>query len=101
QDVARAYAAGSDNRQQYAGTRPLCPKSNVGPGGPCCPRCNKSGKIARVCRDPTNAKIANVARDQRGGQTGQKDECGAQGHFRRYSPKRKNNLKNNNNNRGN
>nr|GEZ15768.1 putative reverse transcriptase domain-containing protein [Tanacetum cinerariifolium] len=26
QDVARAYVAGSGNRQQYAGPRPLCPK---------------------------------------------------------------------------
>nr|GEX42003.1 putative reverse transcriptase domain-containing protein [Tanacetum cinerariifolium] len=27
QDVARAYAAGSGNRQQYAGSRPLCPNA--------------------------------------------------------------------------
>nr|GFA92506.1 hypothetical protein [Tanacetum cinerariifolium] len=63
QDVARAYAARSGNRQQSL----------------------------------TNANVAN---NQRGNGAGQKVtcyECGAQGHFKRYCPK----LKNNNNNRGN
>nr|GFA01781.1 hypothetical protein [Tanacetum cinerariifolium] len=63
QDVARAYAAGSGNRQQSS----------------------------------TNANVAN---NQRGNGAGQKVtcyECGAQGHFKRYCPK----LKNNNNNSGN
>nr|GEZ31321.1 reverse transcriptase domain-containing protein [Tanacetum cinerariifolium] len=60
QDVARAYAAGSGNRQQ----------------------------------SPTNANVAN---NQRGNEAGQKVtcyECGAQGHFKRYCPKLKNNNKN-------
>nr|GEV44826.1 reverse transcriptase domain-containing protein [Tanacetum cinerariifolium] len=39
QDEARAYAAGSGNRQQYAGSRPLCPKCNFNHDGPCTPRC--------------------------------------------------------------
>nr|GFA65855.1 hypothetical protein [Tanacetum cinerariifolium] len=63
QDVARAYATGSGNRQQ----------------------------------SPTNANVTN---NQRGNGAGQKVtcyECEAQGHFKRYCPK----LKNNNNNRGN
>nr|GFC97379.1 reverse transcriptase domain-containing protein [Tanacetum cinerariifolium] len=37
QDVARAYAAGSSNRQQCAGSRPLCPKCNFNHDGPCTP----------------------------------------------------------------
>nr|GFC85564.1 hypothetical protein [Tanacetum cinerariifolium] len=41
QDVVRAYAAGSDNRQQYAGSRPLYPKCNFNHDGPCIPRCYK------------------------------------------------------------
>nr|GEX41431.1 hypothetical protein [Tanacetum cinerariifolium] len=100
QDVARAYAAGSDNRQQYAGSRPLYPKCNFNHDGPCIPRCykyNKIGHLARDCRSPTNANVAN---NQRGNGAGQKAtcyECGAQGHFKRNWPKRKNN----NNNRGN
>nr|GFB14403.1 hypothetical protein [Tanacetum cinerariifolium] len=101
QDVARAYAAGSDNRQQYAGSRSLCPKCNFNHDGPCFPRCykcNKIGHLARDCRSPTNANVAN---NQRGNGVGQKAtcyECGAQGHFKRNCPKLKNN---NNNTRGN
>nr|GFA37737.1 hypothetical protein [Tanacetum cinerariifolium] len=99
QDVARAYAAGSGNRQQYAGSRPLCPKCNFNHDGPCTPRCykcNNSGHLSRDCRSPTNANVAN---NQRGNGAGQKVTCyeyRAQGHFKRYCPKLKNN-----NNRGN
>nr|GFA55515.1 putative reverse transcriptase domain-containing protein [Tanacetum cinerariifolium] len=99
QDVARAYAAGSSNRQQYAGSRPLCPKCNFNHDGPCIPRCykcNKIGHLARDCRSPTNANVAN---NQKGNGAGQKVtcyECGAQGHFKRNCPKLKNNNNNNN-----
>nr|GEW09703.1 putative reverse transcriptase domain-containing protein [Tanacetum cinerariifolium] len=65
QDVARAYAAGSDNRQQYAGSRPLCPKCNFNHDDPCIPRCykcNKIGYLACDCRSPTNANVANNQR---------------------------------------
>nr|GFB11902.1 putative reverse transcriptase domain-containing protein [Tanacetum cinerariifolium] len=80
QDVARGYAAGSGNRQQYAGPRPLCPKYNFNHDGPCIPRCykcNKIGHLAHDCRSPTNANVAN---NQRGkgvcsGQCRDKPEC--------------------------
>nr|GEY14022.1 reverse transcriptase domain-containing protein [Tanacetum cinerariifolium] len=91
---------GSGNRQQYTGSRPLYPKCNFNHDGPCTPRCynyNKIGHLSRNCRSPTNS---NVAKNQRGNEAGQKVtyyECGAQGHFKRYCPK----LKNNKNNRGN
>nr|GFB92652.1 hypothetical protein [Tanacetum cinerariifolium] len=104
QDVARAYAAGSDNRKQYARSRPMCPKCDFNHDGPCIPRCykcNKIGHLARDCRSPTNANVAN---NQKGNGTGQKAtcyECGAQGHFKRNCPKLKNNNNNNNNNYGN
>nr|GEX61853.1 putative reverse transcriptase domain-containing protein [Tanacetum cinerariifolium] len=93
QDVARAYAAGSGNRQQYARSRPLCPKCNFNHDGPCTPRCykcNKIGHLARTvgaqqmpmlptiggvigrdwplssyCRSPTNANVANNRRGNR------------------------------------
>nr|GFC04164.1 hypothetical protein [Tanacetum cinerariifolium] len=100
QDLARAYAAGSGNRQQYAGSRPLCPKCNFNHDGPCTPRCYKCNKIGHLSRDYRSPTNANVANNHRGNEAGQKVtcyECGAQGHFKRYCPK----LKNNNNNRGN
>nr|GFC54767.1 hypothetical protein [Tanacetum cinerariifolium] len=100
QDVARAYAAGFSNRQQYAGSRPLCPKYNFNHDGPCTPRCYKCNKIGHLSRDCRSLTNANVTNNQRGNWAGQKAtcyECRAQGHFKRYCPK----LKNNNNNRGN
>nr|GEY78444.1 hypothetical protein [Tanacetum cinerariifolium] len=75
QDVARSYVAGSDNRQQYAGSRPLCPKCNFNHDGPCIPRCykcNKIGHLARDCRSPTNVNVAN---NQRGNGAGQEATC--------------------------
>nr|GEX50941.1 hypothetical protein [Tanacetum cinerariifolium] len=54
-------------------------------------------QTANKRKSPTNANVSN---NQRGNGAGQKVtcyECGAQGHFKRYCPK----LKNNNNNRGN
>nr|GFB85467.1 hypothetical protein [Tanacetum cinerariifolium] len=62
-----------------------------------CYKCNKIGHLSRDWRSSTNANVAN---NQRGNGAGQKVtcyECGAQGHFKRYCPK----LKNNNNNHGN
>nr|GFB95701.1 putative reverse transcriptase domain-containing protein [Tanacetum cinerariifolium] len=91
---------GSGNRQQYTGSRPLCPKCNFNHDGPCTPRCYKCNKIGHLSRDCTSPTNANVANNQKGNGAGQKVtcyECGAQGHFKRYCPK----LKNNNNNRGN
>nr|GEZ07703.1 hypothetical protein [Tanacetum cinerariifolium] len=81
QDVARAYTVGSSNRQQYAGSRPLCLKCNFNHDGPCTPRCykcNKIGHLSRNCKSPTNANVAN---NQSGNKAGQKVtcyECGAQ-----------------------
>nr|GEZ55213.1 putative reverse transcriptase domain-containing protein [Tanacetum cinerariifolium] len=75
QDVARAYAAGSGNRQQYAGSRALCPKCNFNHDGPCtsrCYKCNKIGHLSRDCRSPTNANVSN---NQRGNGAGQKVTC--------------------------
>nr|GFA76459.1 reverse transcriptase domain-containing protein [Tanacetum cinerariifolium] len=79
------YAAGSGNRQQYAGSRPLCPKCNFNHDGLCTPRCykcNKSSHLSRDCRSPTNANVANNQRGNRAGQKVTCYECGAQGHFK-------------------
>ncbi|GJT19824.1 putative reverse transcriptase domain-containing protein [Tanacetum coccineum] len=69
QNTGRAYAAGTDEKKLYGGSKPLCPKSHAN---------------------------ANTANNQRGTGIGQKPTCYefvAQGHFKRECPK----LKNNNN----
>ncbi|GJS67555.1 putative reverse transcriptase domain-containing protein [Tanacetum coccineum] len=98
--VERAYTAGSGDKKQYRGSKPLCPKCNYNHNGPCAPKCykcNKFGHLARNCRSSTSV---NPGSNQRGNGTGQGPtyfECGVRGHFNTDCPK----LKNNNNNRGN
>ncbi|GKA50758.1 putative reverse transcriptase domain-containing protein [Tanacetum coccineum] len=99
QNIGRAYAAGTVEKKQYGGSKPLCSKCNYHHDGPCAPKChkcNKVGHFAHDCRSTTNANNAN---HQSGIGLGQKPtcfECGVQGHFKRECPKLKNN-----NNRGN
>ncbi|GKA39130.1 putative reverse transcriptase domain-containing protein [Tanacetum coccineum] len=74
QNTGRAYTAGSGNKKQYGGSKPLCPKSSAS---------------------------VNLGSNQRGNGTGQGPtffECGVRGHFKKDCPKLKNN---NNNERGN
>ncbi|GJZ28704.1 putative reverse transcriptase domain-containing protein, partial [Tanacetum coccineum] len=98
QNTGRAYTAGTGEKKQYGGSKPLCSKCNYHHDGPCAPRChkcNKVGHLARDCRSTTNANNAN---NQRGTGSGQKPtcyECGAQGHFKRDCPKLKNNNRGN------
>ncbi|GJU43876.1 putative reverse transcriptase domain-containing protein [Tanacetum coccineum] len=100
QNTGRAYTAGSGDKKQYGGSKPLCPKCNYNHNGPCAPKCykcNKFGHLARNCRSSTSV---NPGSNQRGNGTGQGPtyfECGVRGHFNTDCPK----LKNNNNNRGN
>ncbi|GKE78670.1 reverse transcriptase domain-containing protein, partial [Tanacetum coccineum] len=96
QNTDRAYIAGTSEKKQYGGSKPLCSKCNYHHDGPCAPKChkcNKFGYFARDCRSTTNANNAN---NQKGTGSGQKPtyyECRVQGHFKRECPK----LKNNNN----
>ncbi|GJV41232.1 putative reverse transcriptase domain-containing protein [Tanacetum coccineum] len=72
QNTGRAYTAGSGDKKQYGGSKPLCP----------------------------NPASVNLGSNQRGNGTGQGPtcfECGVRGHFKTDCPK----LKKNNNNRGN
>ncbi|GJV36401.1 reverse transcriptase domain-containing protein, partial [Tanacetum coccineum] len=99
QNTGRAYTAGSGEKKQYGGSKPLCSKCNYHHDDPCAPKCHKCNKVGHFacdCRSMTNANNAN---NQRGTGSGQKHtcfECGAQGHFKRECPKMKNN-----NNQGN
>ncbi|GJT50090.1 putative reverse transcriptase domain-containing protein [Tanacetum coccineum] len=99
QNTGRAYTAGTGEKKQYGGSKPLCSKCNYHHDGPCAPRCHKCNKVGHLARDCRSTTTANNANNQRGTGSGQKPtcyECGVQGHFKRECPKLKNN-----NNRGN
>ncbi|GJS97986.1 reverse transcriptase domain-containing protein [Tanacetum coccineum] len=104
QNTGRAYTAGSGDKKQYGGSRPLCSKCNYHHDGPCAPKCykcNKYGHIARDCRGTGNANNIN---NQKGTGSGQKPtcfECGVQGHFKKECPRMKNNRGNRGNQAGN
>ncbi|GKF30111.1 reverse transcriptase domain-containing protein [Tanacetum coccineum] len=70
-----AYAAGTVEKKQYGGSKPLCSKYNYHHDGPCAPKChkcNKVGHFARNCRSTTNANNAN---NQKGTGLGQRPTC--------------------------
>ncbi|GJV63819.1 putative reverse transcriptase domain-containing protein [Tanacetum coccineum] len=72
QNTDRAYTAGSGDKKQYGGSRPLCSRCNYHHDGPYAPKCYKCNKFGHIARD-------------------------FQGHFKKECPK----LKNNKGNRGN
>nr|GEU60202.1 hypothetical protein [Tanacetum cinerariifolium] len=96
-NVARAYAAGSEEKKPYEGTKPLCPRCNFHHDGPCGPKCTnykRTGHIARDCRNRaanTNSNNNNNYNNQGATTTYQGVptcfECGAQGHFKNNFPK--------------
>ncbi|GJV94581.1 putative reverse transcriptase domain-containing protein [Tanacetum coccineum] len=99
QNTGRAYAAGTVEKKQYGGSKPLCSKCNYHHDGPCAPKCHKCNKVGHFARDCRSTASANNANNQKGTGSGQRPtcyECGVQGHFKRECPKLKNN-----NNRGN
>ncbi|GJT70227.1 hypothetical protein Tco_1029513 [Tanacetum coccineum] len=84
QNVAQAYAAGTGERKEYAGTLPLCNRCKLHHNGPCtvkCGNCKKIGHMTWDCRNPT------AARNQR---TLTCYECGNPGHYRSDCPELKN-----------
>ncbi|GKD50826.1 putative reverse transcriptase domain-containing protein, partial [Tanacetum coccineum] len=61
-NTGKAYTAGTGEKKQYGGSKPLCSKCNYHHDGPCAPKChkcNKFGYFARDCRSTTNANNAN------------------------------------------
>ncbi|GJR12162.1 reverse transcriptase domain-containing protein [Tanacetum coccineum] len=99
QNTDRAYVAGTVEKKQYGGSKPLCSKCNYHHDGSCTPKCYKCNKVGHFARDCRSTANANNANHQKGTGSGQKPtcfECGVQGHFKRECPKQKNN-----NNRGN
>ncbi|GJR90239.1 reverse transcriptase domain-containing protein [Tanacetum coccineum] len=84
QNVAQAYAAGTGERKEYAGTLPLCNRCKLHHNGQCtvkCGNCKKVGHMTRDCRNPA------AARNQR---TLTCYECGDEGHYRSDCPELKN-----------
>ncbi|GKC01753.1 putative reverse transcriptase domain-containing protein [Tanacetum coccineum] len=66
QNVARDYTAGPDDKKEYRGSLPLCPKCNYHHKGQCAPRCNnckKVGHLARDCRSPADNANSNNQRN--------------------------------------
>ncbi|GJW94191.1 putative reverse transcriptase domain-containing protein [Tanacetum coccineum] len=99
QNIGRANTAGTSEKKQYRGSKPLCSKYNYHHDGPCAPKCHKCNKVGHFSRDCRSTANANNANNQKGIGLCQKPtcyECGVQGHFKRECPKLKNN-----NNRGN
>ncbi|GKE84422.1 putative reverse transcriptase domain-containing protein, partial [Tanacetum coccineum] len=98
QNTGRAYTAGTGEKKQYGGSKPLCSKCNYHHDGPCAPRCHKCNKVGHLACDYRSTTNANNANNQRGTGSGQKPtcyECGVQGHFKRDCPKLKNNNRGN------
>ncbi|GKC36695.1 putative reverse transcriptase domain-containing protein, partial [Tanacetum coccineum] len=104
QNTGRAYTAGSGDKKQYGGSRPLCSKCNYHHDGPCAPKCYKCNKFGHIARDCRGAGNANNINNQKGTGSGQRPtcfECGVQGHFRKECPRMKNNKGNRGNQAGN
>ncbi|GKE11981.1 putative reverse transcriptase domain-containing protein [Tanacetum coccineum] len=51
QNTSKAYAAGTIEKKQYGGSKPLCSKCNYHHDGPCAPKCHKcnKGHFKREC----------------------------------------------------
>ncbi|GJY15242.1 reverse transcriptase domain-containing protein [Tanacetum coccineum] len=70
QNTGRAYTAGSGNKKQYGGSKPLCPKCNYNHNGPCAPKCYKCNKFGHLARDCRSSVSVNPGSNQRGNGTG-------------------------------
>nr|GEU89275.1 hypothetical protein [Tanacetum cinerariifolium] len=99
-NVARAYTAGSGDKNPYRGTKPLCLKGNYHHDGPCAPKCTNCKKIAHLARD-CKGRPAAAANNNHNNNNNQKAqganargiscfECGVQGHYKSDCPKLKN-----------
>ncbi|GJV55788.1 hypothetical protein Tco_1456793 [Tanacetum coccineum] len=66
QNTGRAYTAGTSEKKQYRGSKPLCSKCNYHHNGPCAPRCHKFNKVGHLARDCRSTATANNANNQRG-----------------------------------
>ncbi|GJT70026.1 hypothetical protein Tco_1029312 [Tanacetum coccineum] len=84
QNVAQAYAAGTGERKEYAGTLPLCNKCKFHHNGPCTVKCANCKRVGHLTRDCWSSAATNNQR------TLTCYECGNQGHYRSDCPELKN-----------
>ncbi|GKG22031.1 reverse transcriptase domain-containing protein, partial [Tanacetum coccineum] len=66
QNTSRAYTAGTGEKKQYGGSKPLCSKYNYHHDGPCAPKCHKCNKVGHFSRDCRSTANANKANNQKG-----------------------------------
>ncbi|GKA62634.1 putative reverse transcriptase domain-containing protein [Tanacetum coccineum] len=92
QNVARAYAAGNNEKRGYAGPHPLCNKCRYHHVGPCTVKCNNCKRVGHQTRDCRSAAaVPNTQRAPLGNQQGVICyECGRPGHVKRECPKLRN-----------
>ncbi|GJS31947.1 putative reverse transcriptase domain-containing protein [Tanacetum coccineum] len=84
QNVAQAYAAGTGERKEYAGTLPLCNKCKFHHNGPCTVKCANCKRVGHLTRDCWSFAATNNQR------TLTCYECGNQGHYKSDCPELKN-----------
>ncbi|GJS34879.1 putative reverse transcriptase domain-containing protein [Tanacetum coccineum] len=90
QNMARAYAAGNNEKRGYAGPHPLCNKCRYHHVGPCTVKCNNSKRVRHQTRDCRSA-VTVPQRVLLGNQQGVIFyECGRPGHVKRECPKLRN-----------
>ncbi|GKE70796.1 putative reverse transcriptase domain-containing protein, partial [Tanacetum coccineum] len=75
QNAGRAYAAGTVEKKQYGGSKPICSKCNYHHDGPCTPKCHKCNKVGHFARDCRSTANANNANNQKGTRSGQNPTC--------------------------
>ncbi|GJV00241.1 hypothetical protein Tco_1329511 [Tanacetum coccineum] len=66
QNTGRAYAAGTVEKKQYGGSKPLCSKCNYHHDGPCAPKCHKCNKVGDFARDYRSKTNDNNDNNQKG-----------------------------------
>ncbi|GKA99350.1 hypothetical protein Tco_0827287 [Tanacetum coccineum] len=83
-NVAQAYIAGTGERNEYAGTLPLCSKCKFHHNGPCTAKCANCKKVDHLIRDCWNPTATSNQR------TITCYECRNQGHYKSDYPELKN-----------